>query len=142
MPQWHHIQFKELLVMVENFGMFHFFLTWLLMKCQICDGKNLKTLKILLCFSITHFIGKITQLNVWHYFTQGWSLHVNLWHTPRLLDGLNYESKGENNERKRSWGVLFSSQHFGGRGVCWSFEIGTGKSDKQVNYSRGSIQTK
>ncbi len=27
MPQWHHTQFKELLVMVENFGMPHFFLT-------------------------------------------------------------------------------------------------------------------
>jgi len=27
MPQWHHTQFKELLVMVENFGMLHFFLT-------------------------------------------------------------------------------------------------------------------
>jgi hypothetical protein len=27
MPQWHHIQFKKLLVMVENFGMPHFFLT-------------------------------------------------------------------------------------------------------------------
>jgi len=26
MPQWHHTQFKELLVMVENFGMLHFFL--------------------------------------------------------------------------------------------------------------------
>jgi hypothetical protein len=27
MPQWHHTQFKKLLVMVENFGMPHFFLT-------------------------------------------------------------------------------------------------------------------
>ncbi len=27
MPQWHHTQLKELLVMVENFGMPHFFLT-------------------------------------------------------------------------------------------------------------------
>jgi hypothetical protein len=27
MPQWHHTQFKELLVMVENFRMLHFFLT-------------------------------------------------------------------------------------------------------------------
>ncbi len=27
----------------------------------------------------------------------------NLWRTPKLLDGLNYESKGEDNERKRSW---------------------------------------
>ncbi len=26
-PQWHHTQFKELLVMVENFGMLHFFFT-------------------------------------------------------------------------------------------------------------------
>ncbi len=26
-PQWHHTQFKKLLVMVENFGMPHFFLT-------------------------------------------------------------------------------------------------------------------
>jgi hypothetical protein len=26
-PQWHHTQFKELLVMVENFGMPHFSLT-------------------------------------------------------------------------------------------------------------------
>jgi len=25
-PQWHHTQFKELLVMVENFGMLDFFL--------------------------------------------------------------------------------------------------------------------
>ncbi len=24
-PQWHHTQFKKLLVMVENFGMLHFF---------------------------------------------------------------------------------------------------------------------
>jgi hypothetical protein len=26
-PRWHHTQFKKLLVMVENFGMPHFFLT-------------------------------------------------------------------------------------------------------------------
>jgi hypothetical protein len=29
-----------------------------------------------------------------------------LWHTPKLFDGLNYKSKGENNGRKRSWGTL------------------------------------
>ncbi len=27
MPQWHHTQFKKLLVMVENFGMPHFVIT-------------------------------------------------------------------------------------------------------------------
>ncbi len=26
-PQWHHTQFKELLVIVKNFGMRHFFFT-------------------------------------------------------------------------------------------------------------------
>jgi hypothetical protein len=40
----------------------------------IYDGKKLKTLKILLCFSITHFLGRIAQLNVWHYFAQGCKL--------------------------------------------------------------------
>jgi hypothetical protein len=28
-----------------------------------------------------------------------------LWRTPKLLDGLNCESKGEDNGRKRSWGA-------------------------------------
>jgi hypothetical protein len=43
--------------------------------------------------------------------------------------------KGENNERIGSCSTLFGSQHFGGRGLCWSFGMGTKKSDKQVNYS-------
>jgi len=34
---------------------------------------------------------------------------------PQLHNGLNYESKGENNERRRSWGTHPSSQHFRGR---------------------------
>ncbi len=49
------------------------------------------------------------------------------WYTPKLLDGLNYEPKGEDIGRRRSWGALFSSQHFGGRGVCWSSEMGLGR---------------
>jgi hypothetical protein len=36
---------------------------------------------------------------------------------PKLFDGLNYESKGENNGR-RSWGTLFGSQHFEGKKAC------------------------
>ncbi len=48
------------------------------------------------------------------------------WRTPKLLDGLNYESKGEDNRKRRSWGVFPGSQHFGGRGACWSFGMGLG----------------
>jgi hypothetical protein len=36
----------------------------------------------------------------------------------KLLNGLNFESKGEDNERIKSWGKFFNSQHSGGRGVC------------------------
>jgi hypothetical protein len=41
--------------------------------------------------------------------------------------------KAESNGRTRSWNMLPSFQHFGGRGACWSFGIGTRKNDKQVN---------
>jgi hypothetical protein len=49
------------------------------------------------------------------------------WCTPKFFDGLNCESKGEDNERKRSWGAFLGSQHFGGRGACWSFKMGLGR---------------
>ncbi len=32
---------------------------------------------------------------------------VAYWCTPKLLDGFNFKSKGEDIERKRSWGVRF-----------------------------------
>jgi hypothetical protein len=31
------------------------------------------------------------------------------WRTPKLLDGFNYKSKGEDNERRKSWGALLGS---------------------------------
>jgi hypothetical protein len=37
------------------------------------------------------------------------------WNTPKLL-GLNYKSKGEDNRRIRSGGILRGSQHFGVEG--------------------------
>jgi hypothetical protein len=43
------------------------------------------------------------------------------WCTPKL-HRFNYESKGENNERRRNWGMLLSSQHFNGRGRAWTLE--------------------
>ncbi len=45
---------------------------------------------------------------------------------PKLLDGLNCESKGEDNGRRKSWGALPGSQHFRGRRACWSFGMGLG----------------
>jgi hypothetical protein len=54
----------------------------------------------------------------------------------------NVSPKGENNERIRNWSTYPGSQHFGGRMVCWSFRMGTRKSDKQVNYSHRPAQTK
>jgi len=35
------------------------------------------------------------------------------WHTPKLLDGLNYASKCEDNERKRSWGAPWLAAFWG-----------------------------
>jgi hypothetical protein len=37
-------------------------------------------------------------------------------HTPTLLERLKCEFKSENNGRKKIWGTLPSSQHFGGKG--------------------------
>ncbi len=37
--------------------------------------------------------------------------------TPKFLDRLNCESKGENNGRTRNWGTLPSSWHFKGKGA-------------------------
>jgi hypothetical protein len=38
--------------------------------------------------------------------------------------------------------MLLGSQHFGGRGACWSSKMGTMMSEKQVNYSHEPTQTK
>ncbi len=64
------------------------------------------------------------------------------WHTPKLLNGFNYKSKGDDNGRRRSWGAFPGLQHFGGRGVCWNFRMGTKKINKEVNYLHGLAQTK
>jgi hypothetical protein len=52
------------------------------------------------------------------------------WCIPKLFDRLNCESKCENDGRIRSWGMFLGSQHFGGRGAWWNFEMGTRTSDK------------
>jgi len=38
--------------------------------------------------------------------------------------------------------MLLGSQHFGGKGPCWSFGMGNRKSDKQINYSHEPSQIK
>jgi hypothetical protein len=74
MPQWHHTQFKKLLVMVENFGMPHFFLTLTSDETSNLRWKEIENIENLVMFSITHFLGRIAQLNLWHYFVQGCKL--------------------------------------------------------------------
>jgi len=44
--------------------------------------------------------------------------NVNLvltWCTPKFIERFKCESKGENNGKRKSWGTLFSSQHFEGK---------------------------
>jgi hypothetical protein len=43
-------------------------------------------------------------------------------------------SKGDDNGRKRSSSTFPGSQHFEGKGACWSSMMGTRKIDKQNNY--------
>jgi hypothetical protein len=56
---------------------------------------------------------------------------------PSSLMDLIASPKVTTTEGKRSWGA-----HFGGRGACWSFEMGTRNIGQQINYSQGLTQTK
>jgi hypothetical protein len=49
------------------------------------------------------------------------------WRTPKLLDRLDYKSKGENSGRIRSWGTFLGSQHFKSKGACWSSGMRLGR---------------
>jgi len=69
-------------------------------------------------------------------------LHTNNDTPPISLMSSTVGPNGENNPTIRNWGMLPGSQHFGGKGACWSFEMGTKKSDKKINYSHRHAQTK
>jgi hypothetical protein len=70
-----------------------------------------------------------------------WNKKLVMTH-PKLLNKLNCESKGENNERIRNWGMLLGSQHFKARRACWSSRMGTRMNYKLVNYSHELTHTK
>jgi hypothetical protein len=57
-----------------------------------------------------------------------------MWCTPKLFDGFNCESKGDDNKRRKTLGALLDSQHFENKGACWSSGMGIRKIDKQINY--------
>jgi hypothetical protein len=59
---------------------------------------------------------------------------------PQALWYTQLQFQGENNERIMSWGTVLGSQHFGGRGPCGSFKMGTRMNDKWVNYSHKPTQ--
>jgi hypothetical protein len=63
-----------------------------------------------------------------------------IWHTPKFFNRLNCKSKGVKIKRIKSWGTLPGLEHFKGKGVCWSYGMGTRMSDKWVNYSHEPAQ--
>jgi hypothetical protein len=58
-----------------------------------------------------------------------------------LMDSI-VSPKGWKQRKGKELGTFFGSQHFGGRGACWSSRMGTRKIDKQVNHSHRLAQTK
>ncbi len=60
-------------------------------------------IKILIFFEKIKVDSKFSSKRIWKL-----DLHPE-WCTPKLLDGLNCESKNENNGRRRNWGMLPSS---------------------------------
>ncbi len=93
---------------------------------------------------------KLTMLKVCLFSTKlkTWTITIStnliylesLWCTPKLLDGFNYESKGDDSRRRQSWGALPGSQHFGGRRAFWCSGMGTRKINKKINYLHGLTQ--
>jgi hypothetical protein len=61
---------------------------------------------------------------------------------PKLLDRLNYKSKGENNERIRNWVCSLACNTLGVKRHCWGFGMGIRISENLVNYSHEPAQTK
>jgi hypothetical protein len=41
----------------------------------------------------------------------------------------------ENNKKVKSWGTLLSSQHFGGKGTCWSSEMKLGRMTSNQSFT-------
>jgi len=56
---------------------------------------------------------------------------------PNSLMDSTVSLNGENCRRIRSWARSLARDTLGGRGACWNSEMGTRKSEKQVNYSHG-----
>jgi hypothetical protein len=63
------------------------------------------------------------------------------WRTPKLLDGLNWKSKGENNGRRRNWACSLIRNISRDKRACWSSRMGLGWGQR-ANYSCGLAQTK
>ncbi len=105
---------------VYNLYMIYFFFEFHIR--NICPLFSLLNLSIFCLWVIMSHVWIYNNLDLRLWVENG----KEFWHTPKLLDGFNSEFKGENNERKRNWGTLPSSQHFGGRGVCWSSGMGLG----------------
>jgi hypothetical protein len=62
MPQWHRTQFKELLVMVENFGVLHFFFLLNSNKTSNLRWKEIKDIENIAMFFNNKFSWKDCQV--------------------------------------------------------------------------------
>ncbi len=54
----------------------------------------------------------------------------------------SFESKGWKQHKDKELGHVIWFVTLWGKGVCWSFGMGTRKNDKEVNYSHRPAQTK
>jgi len=77
-PQWHHTQFKELLVMVKIFGMLHFFLTLIFDKTSNLRWKEIEDIENLVMFFNNTFSWKDCLVECGIILCKVASFHVNL----------------------------------------------------------------
>jgi len=104
------------------------------------NGSSLGSVRVLHSLTLFYTL-KSMRCDSWASFLARTLASPYLGHKPKARVP-TMSPKGENNGRIRGWGTFFSSQHFGGRGACWSSEMGTKKSDKQVNYLHKLTYTK
>ncbi len=90
------------------------------------DGWNLNCL----CF----FSRISSMANLEHLILVSVGVLCVLWHTPTFFERLKCKFKNENN-RRRSLGMLLNSQHLESTKTRWSSKIGIKMNDKWVNYS-------
>jgi hypothetical protein len=58
------------------------------------------------------------------------------WCAPKLLDRFKYEFEVKTRKEQGIGDTVFGSQHFGGRGACWSSGMGLGRLISTQSFTR------